>query len=46
MFFTASTPEVKEKLLSIDYNALGEKNTSVRGFGKADIVEEYTRLFG
>lgn len=46
MFFAASTPEVKEKLLSIDYNALGEKNTSVRGFGKADIVEEYTRLFG
>lgn len=38
--------EVKNRLLSIDYKKLAEGNTSVRGFGKADLVEEYERIFG
>lgn len=46
MFFKSDNPEVLERLKSIDYNKLGEKNTSVRGFGKADVVEEYVLRYG
>lgn len=38
--------EVRKKLLEIDYETLANRNTSVRGFGKADLVEEYKRLYG
>lgn len=46
MFFRADDNKVLNNLKSIDYNKLAEKNTSVRGFGKADIVEEYMKLYG
>lgn len=46
MFFRSDDEEVIRRLKALDYNAIGEKNTSVRGFGKADIVEEYTALYG
>lgn len=46
MFFKSSDPSVLDKIRKIDFNKLGERNTSVRGFGKADVVEEYTRLYG
>lgn len=45
MFFRSDSPEVLAQLRAIDFNKLGEKNTSVRGFGKADVVEEYLRLY-
>lgn len=38
------SPAAERILLSIDYDALASKNTSVKGFGKADLVEEYVRL--
>lgn len=46
MTFSADDPEVLERLRGLDFDALGERNTSVRGFGKADVVAEYTRLYG
>jgi len=45
MFFKAENEEVKNRLKNIDFNTLAEKNTSVRGFGKADVIEEYNRLY-
>lgn len=46
MFFKSNDEQVLNNLKKIDFNKLGERNTSVRGFGKADVVEEYTRLYG
>lgn len=43
MFFKPHTEQAREVLLSCDFNALGEKNTSVKGFGKSDVVEYYTQ---
>ena len=46
MFFKSDNPEILQRLKKIDFNKLGEKNTSVKGFGKADVVEEYNKLYG
>lgn len=46
MLFHAKDPQVLDNIRNIDFNELGKKNTSVRGFGKADVVEEYNRLYG
>jgi hypothetical protein len=46
MFFKASTQLVLTNLKSINFDELAQKNTSVKGFGKADVVGEYVRLFG
>lgn len=46
MFFKSDNPEILQRLKNIDFNKLGEKNTSVKGFGKADVVEEYDKLYG
>lgn len=46
MFFKSDNPEILQRLKNIDFNKLGEKNTSVKGFGKADVVEEYNKLYG
>lgn len=46
MTFSSDDPIVVDRLRTLDFNELGRKNTSVRGFGKADVVSEYTRLFG
>lgn len=44
MLIRTHTPEAHQILTSIDYHALGDKNTTVRGFGKADLVAEYERV--
>jgi len=46
IFVKPLTEQARKNLLSIDYEELAKRNTSVRGFGKADLVDEYTRLFG
>lgn len=46
MTFSADDPAILDRLRRLDFDALGERNTSVRGFGKADVVAEYTRLYG
>lgn len=44
MLIRAHTPQAHRILASINYRALGEKNTTVPGFGKADLVAEYERI--
>lgn len=44
MFFKANDIETLEKLLTLNFNKIGELNTSVRGFGKADVVAEYSKM--
>lgn len=44
IFFRTKDNKTLEKLLSIDFTKLSQKNTTIPGFGKADIVEEYERI--
>jgi len=44
IFFRAED-DVIERLKKIDFEALASGNTSVKGFGKADVVKEYERLY-
>lgn len=46
LLFKAKNVEVLKRLKSIDFKKLSEKNTVIPGFGKADIVEEYIKLYG
>ena len=46
IFVKPLSERARKNLLSIDYEDLAKRNTSVRGFGKADLVDEYTRRFG
>lgn len=46
IFIKPHSEEAKKNLLSLDYEAIARKNTSVLGFGKADLVKEYTKKFG
>lgn len=44
IFFNTNSEKVLKKLLKIDFQKLSEKNTSsAKGFGKADVIEEYTK---
>ena len=45
IFIKAKNKTVLKRLESIDFNKLSELNTSTRGFGKHDLVKEYTRLY-
>lgn len=44
MLIRPHTPEAHRILASINYQALAQKNTTVPGFGKADLVAEYERI--
>lgn len=46
IFFKASNEKVYERLIAIDYDGLSKKNISIPGFGKADVIKEYERLYG
>lgn len=46
MLLRGGSREAHERLLTFDYQALAALNTSVGGFGKADLVEAYSRLYG
>lgn len=45
MFFKGNSNRITDRLIQIDFEELANLNTSVRGFGKADIVEYYERLY-
>ena len=45
IFFKAKNKTVLERLKKIDFCKLSKKNTSTPGFGKADVVEEYSSLY-
>lgn len=42
--FKAKNPEVLRRLYNLDFRKLSMKNTTTPGFGKADVVQLYTRL--
>lgn len=46
IFFKAKNDKVLKRLMKIDYEKLSLKNTTIPGFGKADVIEEYNRLYG
>lgn len=45
LLFKASNPVVLQRLLDLDFEKLSQLNTSTPGFGKADVVAEYSRLY-
>ena len=45
IFFKANNDRVMMNLKSLDFETLSKKNTIVPGFGKADVVAMYKRMF-
>ena len=45
IFFKAKNRKVLSRLKKIDFETLSRKNSTIPGFGKADVVEEYERLY-
>jgi hypothetical protein len=43
-FIKPLTEEAREIIMSMDFNALAERNTSTPGFGKGDFVSYYIEL--
>lgn len=43
MFFKAKNKKILHKLMSMDFVKLSKKNSGIPGFGKADVVEEYSK---
>ena len=46
IFFRAGNKKTLTRLKKLDFEKLASKNTSIPGFGKADVVEEYSRIYG
>lgn len=46
IFFKAKNEQILNNLRQIDFCKLSLKNTTTPGFGKADVIEEYVRMFG
>lgn len=45
IFFKTSNEKILKRLQNMDFEKLSKKNTSTPGFGKADVIEEYNRLY-
>ena len=45
IFFKAKNKKVLSRLKKLDFETLSRKNSTIPGFGKADVVEEYERLY-
>ena len=46
MFFKAKTDEILSRLRNLDFNSLAKRNTTVPGFGKADVILLYREVYG
>lgn len=46
IFFKAKNEKILSRLLELDFVKLSKLNTTTPGFGKADVVKEYTKLYG
>lgn len=44
IFFKAKTPKTKALLYGLDFEKLSQKNTTIPGFGKADVVKNYKEV--
>lgn len=45
IFFKANNNIILQRLKTLDFIQLSKNNTTIPGFGKADVVKEYTRLY-
>jgi len=45
IFFKGKTKAIAERLYGMDFAKLSRKNSTIPGFGKADVVEEYISLY-
>ncbi|MDR3128379.1 MAG: hypothetical protein LBT99_03545 [Bifidobacteriaceae bacterium] len=45
IFFKAKSKKVLDLLYKIDFQKLSYKNTTVPGFGKADVIQEFNQMF-
>lgn len=46
IFFKARNKRILKKLMNIDFSKLSLKNITTPGFGKADVIEEYIKIYG
>jgi len=46
IFFKAKNKKILKRLKSLDFEKLSRNNTSILGFGKHDVVSEYTNIYG
>jgi hypothetical protein len=46
ILFRAPNPVVLSRLKQLDFEALAKKNTTIPGFGKADVVRLYHEVYG
>lgn len=45
IFFKARNKTVLDRLLKLDFETLSKKNIGIPGFGKADVIAEYDKLY-
>ena len=45
IMFKAKNEKILKRLESLDFERLSKKNSSIPGFGKADVVEEYNKKY-
>ena len=46
IMFKADDPRIRQRLWNMDFDKLSQTNTSVRGFGKGEVVALYQELYG
>lgn len=46
IFFKARNKKILKRLKGLDFEKLARNNTSILGFGKHDVVSEYTNIYG
>lgn len=46
MLIKAKNKEIYERLYNLDYYQISKKNTTIPGWGKADLLEEYNEKYG
>lgn len=46
IFFKAKNTEILRRLEKLDFVKLSHKNSTIPGFGKADVIEEYNKIYG
>lgn len=45
MFFKGNTPVITQRLKDLDFEKLSLNNTTIKGYGKADVVKEYIEKY-
>ena len=45
IFFKCKNKEILDRLWNLDFNEISKLNTSTPGFGKADIIDYYNKIY-